>query len=273
MIVRAAGRRPVAGRRRAAASGCNELDDEVSRAVDDGDERALLAAASQALADAVREHGEQLAGRGPLALGRDRPARRPVARGGPRAAAGRGLHPRPAGVGVDEQRGRARRAARRASRRSPTSSCASGRRASPATARSLVRNVFVSVDPYMRSRMTGVRTYVGAVRARRRRSTAAPSGASSSRGTTASPRATGCCRGSAGASRGSPHGDRLRKLDPSLAPPSTALGVLGMPGLTAWVGLVDIGRDRRRARRSTSPAPPARSAAPRRRSPSSRGCA
>ena len=25
----------------------------------------------------------------------------------------------------------------------------------------LVRNVFVSVDPYMRSRMTGVRTYVG----------------------------------------------------------------------------------------------------------------
>ena len=28
-------------------------------------------------------------------------------------------------------------------------------------ARSLVRNVFVSVDPYMRSRMTGIRTYVG----------------------------------------------------------------------------------------------------------------
>jgi NADPH-dependent curcumin reductase CurA len=36
-------------------------------------------------------------------------------------------------------------------------------------------------------------------------------------------------------------GARLRKLDESLAPPSTALGVLGMPGLTAWVGLVDIG--------------------------------
>ena len=33
----------------------------------------------------------------------------------------------------------------------------------------------------------------------------------------------------------------LRKLDPDVAPPSTALGVLGMPGLTAWVGLVDIG--------------------------------
>ena len=35
---------------------------------------------------------------------------------------------------------------------------------------------------------------------------------------------------------------RLRKLDAALAPPSTALGVLGMPGLTAWVGLVDIGQ-------------------------------
>jgi len=36
-------------------------------------------------------------------------------------------------------------------------------------------------------------------------------------------------------------GDHARKLDPSVAPPVTALGVLGMPGLTAWVGLVDIG--------------------------------
>jgi NADPH-dependent curcumin reductase CurA len=37
-------------------------------------------------------------------------------------------------------------------------------------------------------------------------------------------------------------GDRLRKLDPTLAPPSTALGVLGMTGLTAWYGLVEVGR-------------------------------
>jgi NADPH-dependent curcumin reductase CurA len=34
----------------------------------------------------------------------------------------------------------------------------------------------------------------------------------------------------------------LRRLDPDLAPPSTSLGVLGMPGLTAWVGLVDVAR-------------------------------
>jgi NADPH-dependent curcumin reductase len=37
----------------------------------------------------------------------------------------------------------------------------------------------------------------------------------------------------------------LRKLDPTLAPISTALGVLGMPGLTAYVGLIDIARAKR----------------------------
>lgn len=33
-----------------------------------------------------------------------------------------------------------------------------------------------------------------------------------------------------------------QKLDPHGAPPSTALGVLGMPGFTAWYGLTQIGR-------------------------------
>ncbi len=37
-------------------------------------------------------------------------------------------------------------------------------------------------------------------------------------------------------------GRGLRKLDPAEAPVSTALGVLGMPGLTAYVGLLDIGQ-------------------------------
>jgi NADPH-dependent curcumin reductase CurA len=37
-------------------------------------------------------------------------------------------------------------------------------------------------------------------------------------------------------------GKGLRKLDPSQAPPSYALGVLGMPGLTAYVALLDIGK-------------------------------
>jgi NADPH-dependent curcumin reductase CurA len=37
-------------------------------------------------------------------------------------------------------------------------------------------------------------------------------------------------------------GGQLVKLDPAEAPLSTALGVLGMPGLTAYVGLSDIGQ-------------------------------
>jgi NADPH-dependent curcumin reductase len=37
-------------------------------------------------------------------------------------------------------------------------------------------------------------------------------------------------------------GRGVRKLNPSLAPISTALGVLGMPGLTAWTGLMNIGQ-------------------------------
>ena len=105
----------------------------------------------------------------------------------------------------------------------------------------LVRNVFVSVDPYMRGRMTGVRTYVGPFeigepdRRRRRRA----------RGRVA-PR--GVRRGRLGAleARLVRAGRRRRRptaeARSALAPPSTALGVLGMPGFTAWVGLVDIGQ-------------------------------
>ncbi len=45
-------------------------------------------------------------------------------------------------------------------------------------------------------------------------------------------------------------GKELRKVDPAAAPLSTALGVLGMPGMTAYTGLLNIGqpksgRDRR----------------------------
>ena len=37
-------------------------------------------------------------------------------------------------------------------------------------------------------------------------------------------------------------GSGLRKLDPKAAPISTALGVLGMPGMTAYAGLLEIGQ-------------------------------
>ncbi|MBR7503571.1 NADP-dependent oxidoreductase, partial [Mycobacterium tuberculosis] len=34
---------------------------------------------------------------------------------------------------------------------------------------------------------------------------------------------------------------QLRRIDPEIAPVSTALGVLGMPGFTAYAGLLEIG--------------------------------
>jgi NADPH-dependent curcumin reductase CurA len=37
-------------------------------------------------------------------------------------------------------------------------------------------------------------------------------------------------------------GRDLRKIDPGLGPISTAVGVLGMPGMTAYTGLLDIGK-------------------------------
>jgi len=39
-------------------------------------------------------------------------------------------------------------------------------------------------------------------------------------------------------------GKAVCKLDPAIAPVSTALGILGMPGLTAYFGLPDIGKPR-----------------------------
>jgi NADPH-dependent curcumin reductase CurA len=110
----------------------------------------------------------------------------------------------------------------------------------PGDAELLVRNVFVSVDPYMRGRMTGVRTYVPPFEV----GDVVTGGAV---GRVVSSRDMRFAEGDwvlsmLGWSEGGiVPADHARKLDPALAPPSTALGVLGMPGLTAWVGLGDIG--------------------------------
>ncbi len=112
--------------------------------------------------------------------------------------------------------------------------------ASPAEGEVSVRNVFVSVDPYMRGRMTGVRSYVEPFAI----GDAIDGGAV---GRVVESSYDGLAPGDWVASmlgwreQGVAAGAQLRKLDESVAPPSTALGVLGMPGLTAWVGLVDIG--------------------------------
>lgn len=105
----------------------------------------------------------------------------------------------------------------------------------------LVRTRYLSVDPYMRGRMN--------------------EGASYAPGLALGEVMVGGAVGDVVASRhaaftagdvaqvhtgwqdyGLASGDGARKVDPELAPISTSLGVLGMPGITAWVGLLEIGQ-------------------------------
>jgi NADPH-dependent curcumin reductase CurA len=111
----------------------------------------------------------------------------------------------------------------------------------PADGEALVRNVFVSVDPYMRGRMTGVDTYV-------RGFDVGSSVDGGAVGRVVESRDPRLVEGDWVVSQlgwreqGVVPGKRLRKIDPAVAPPSTALGVLGMPGFTAWIGLEVIGQ-------------------------------
>ena len=110
----------------------------------------------------------------------------------------------------------------------------------PADGQVLIRNAYFSVDPYMRPRMNDVRSYVAPF--------------------TLGEAMTGGAVGRVAVSRNAryPEGDwvlhqlgwrewalsdgaALRRLDPAAAPVSTSLGVLGMPGFTAWYGLFVLG--------------------------------
>jgi NADPH-dependent curcumin reductase CurA len=105
----------------------------------------------------------------------------------------------------------------------------------------LVRNIYMSVDPYMRGRMRDRPSYVPPFRLGQA--------------------LDGGCVGQVVRSNGGPlqvgdyvlgrrgwreyfvsNGSDLTKIDPAIAPIQAYLGTLGMPGLTAYVGLLDIGR-------------------------------
>ena len=105
----------------------------------------------------------------------------------------------------------------------------------------LIRNAYFSVDPYMRPRMNDVRSYVAPF--------------------TLGEAMTGGAVGQIAASRHASFADGdwvvhnlgwrewalsegsvVRRIDPEIAPVSTALGVLGMPGFTAYYGLFELGQ-------------------------------
>lgn len=103
----------------------------------------------------------------------------------------------------------------------------------------LVRTQYLSVDPYMRGRMNGVRTYADPVNIGQMMVGGAVGEVIESRNEDFRP--GDILAGYWGWQEFAvSDGTGLRKIDPNLASPSTALGVLGMPGMTAYFGFLDI---------------------------------
>ena len=103
----------------------------------------------------------------------------------------------------------------------------------------LVRTIYLSLDPYMRGRMTDAKSYVS------------PTGIGEVMpgGTVGEVVASNSdvlavgdfVEGYLGwQSYATVAAKLLRKIDPAVAPISTAVGVLGMPGLTAYFGLLEV---------------------------------
>src|SRR5258708_7478377 len=111
----------------------------------------------------------------------------------------------------------------------------------PGEGQVLLRGIYLSLDPYMRGRISGQRSYakpteigeviegrvVGQVLRSRHPNFREGDFASGGYGWQ---------------THSAVEGSALTKLDADAAPISTALGILGMPGLTAYVGLKTIGQ-------------------------------
>jgi NADPH:quinone reductase len=110
---------------------------------------------------------------------------------------------------------------------------------SPAAGEVLVRSIYLSLDPYMRGRMSDADSYARPVAIGEVMTGGAVALVVDSEDP--SFRAGDAVEGMLGWQEYAVvRGREIRKLDPGLAPISTALGVLGMPGLTAFFGLLDI---------------------------------
>jgi NADPH-dependent curcumin reductase CurA len=118
----------------------------------------------------------------------------------------------------------------------------------PGEGQVLLRTIWLSLDPYMRGRMSDGPSYAAPV----------PIGGVMEGGTVCEVIASnnpGFAKGDIVLARvgwqshALSDGRDLRKVDPSLGPVSTAVGVLGMPGMTAYTGLLTSASRNRRNRR------------------------
>ena len=113
----------------------------------------------------------------------------------------------------------------------------------PADGEVLVRNAYVSVDPYMRGRMNDAKSYVSPFDVGATLTGGAVGRVIASRNDRW-PEGSWALHELGWREAALLDGHGMRAVDPSLAPVSTALGVLGMPGVTAYVGIADIGEVR-----------------------------
>jgi hypothetical protein len=113
--------------------------------------------------------------------------------------------------------------------------------AEPGEGELLLQILYLSLDPYMRGRMNAARSYARPVEV-----DSVMEGGTVAR--VIKTRHTGFAQGDIVLSHSGwqgfalSDGVGLRKLDPATAPVTTALGVLGMPGFTAYAGLLTIGQ-------------------------------
>lgn len=109
----------------------------------------------------------------------------------------------------------------------------------PAPGQVLVRNQWLSIDPYMLGRMMDVRTYAVPV-------ALGEVMVGDTAGVVVASRHPGFAVGDAVAGPlgwqrfGVIGGEGLRKVDTSRIPLPAGLGAAGMPGVTAWVGMLDL---------------------------------
>jgi NADPH-dependent curcumin reductase CurA len=105
----------------------------------------------------------------------------------------------------------------------------------------LVRVIYLSLDPYMRGRMRDAASYAAPVAI----DGVMPGGTVGEIVASLNPdfKVGDIVEDRLGWQEyGTANGATLRKIDPALAPISTANGILGMPGMTAYFGLFEIGQ-------------------------------
>ena len=111
----------------------------------------------------------------------------------------------------------------------------------PGDGQALVRNVYMSVDPYMRGRMRDVKSYtppfqIGKVL------DGGCIGRVESSSNPELPAGSWVVGGQGWREYYVTDGTGQRLIDPELAPLPAFLGAVGMPGMTAYVGLLDLGQ-------------------------------